>query len=80
MYPHYHLGWQIAPSSELQTLRVEQGGQGLNASEYAVHLVTEQDVWAVVLINPNATVLATQAAQQGVSTYDPRGAISFYYS
>lgn len=77
--PYYHLGWQIAPSSELQTLRVSQGGQGLNASEYARELVLNQDVWAVVLINPNATVLATEAAQQGLSTYDRRGAISFFY-
>ncbi|KAK9896046.1 hypothetical protein P389DRAFT_73741 [Cystobasidium minutum MCA 4210] len=80
MKPEYHLGWQIAPSSELQTLRVEQGGQGLNASDYARNLVTNQDVWAVILINPNATVLATQAAQQGSSSYDPRGAISFFYT
>lgn len=80
MKPEYHLGWQIAPSSELQTLRVEQGGQGLNASDYARDLVTNQDVWAVILINPNATVLATEAAQRGSSTYDPRGAISFFYS
>lgn len=77
--PGYHLGWQIAPSSELQTLRVTQGGQGLNASEYARDLVLNQDVWAVILINPNATVLATEAAQQGITAYDNRGAISFFY-
>lgn len=77
--PYYHLGWQIAPSSELQTLRVTQGGQGLNASDYARGLVLNQDVWAVVLINPNATVLATEAAQQGIASYDNRGAISFFY-
>lgn len=54
-------------------------GQGLNASEYARELVLNQDLWAVILINPNATVLATEAAQQGLSTYDNRGAISFFY-
>jgi hypothetical protein len=79
MNPGYHLGWQIAPLSELETLRVAQGGQGLNASEYARDIVKNQDVWAVILINPNATVLATEAAQQGIAAYDPRGAIGFYF-
>jgi len=77
--PHYHLGWQIADSSELQNLRVQQGGQGINASDYASQLVLNQDVWAVILINPNATVLATEAATTGNAAYDPRGAISFFY-
>lgn len=78
--PQYHLGWQFSDQSELQMLRVEQGGQGMNASDYAAQLVTNQDVYAVILVNPNATVLATEAATSGNAAYDPRGAISFFYS
>lgn len=55
-------------------------GQGLNASQYASDLVSDQTVFASVVVHPNATVLANEAAQQGISTYDPRGSISFYYS
>lgn len=77
--PDYHLGWQIANEEELSTLKITEGGQGMNASEYAMNLVLQQDVFAVILINPNATVLATEAAQQGNAEYDPRGAISFYF-
>ena len=77
--PHYHLGWQIADNSELQQLRVQEGGQGMNASDYARQLVLNQDVWGVVIINPNATVLATEAANNGNAAYDSRGAITFYY-
>jgi len=33
----------------------------------------------VILIHPNATVLATEAADAGSAGYDPRGALAFYY-
>lgn len=77
--PDFHLGWQIPGQDELSLLKVTQDGQGQNASDYARELVLNQDVWGVILINPNATVLATQAAQNGNAAYDPRGAITFYY-
>lgn len=51
----------------------------MNGSDYAYNIVYEQDVFAAIVINPNATVLATEAAQRGLTTYDPRGAITFYY-
>ena len=77
--PDYHLGWQIAGPEELSTLKVVEGGQGINGTTYANGLVTDQTVFGAILINPNATVLATQAAQHGNTAYDPRGAISFIY-
>ena len=77
--PDFHLGWQIASADELSTLQVTQGGQGINATAYATNLVLDQTVFAAIIINPNATVLATEAAQQGNTAYDPRGAISFIY-
>lgn len=77
--PGYHLGYQFESVENLQTLRVQQGGQGTNASDYAMQLVLNQDVWAAILINPNATVLATEAANNGNGAYDSRGAISFFY-
>jgi len=77
--PGYHLGWQYASQQELSLLKVTQDGQGQNASDYAMDLVLNQDVFGVILINPNATVLATEAALNGNTAYDPRGAVSFFY-
>jgi len=77
--PHFHLGYQIAGNDELSRLKLTEDGQGMNASEYARDLVLSQDVWAVILIHPNATVLATEAADFGQGDYDSRGALAFYY-
>lgn len=77
--PGYHLGWQYASADDLQMFRVTQDGQGQNASEYARQIVLNQDVFGVILISSNATVLATEAALTGNTAYDPRGAIAIYY-
>jgi len=78
-YPGFHLGWQYATEEELSMLKLTPDGQGVNATTYANQLVQNQDVFAVILIHPNATVRATEAAQQGSTGYDSRGAISFIY-
>lgn len=36
--------------------------------------VYDEQAWAALIINPNATALATQAIQQGNTSYDPAGA------
>lgn len=64
---------------ELGQLKLQEGGQGINASQYAMNLVLDQTVFAVIVINPNATRLATAAALTGNMAYDNRGAISFFY-
>lgn len=61
-------------------MKLTPDGQGRNASEYARDLVLDQDVFGAVVIHPNATVSATEAAQQGIQSYDPEGSIAFYYS
>lgn len=77
--PGFHLGWQLADQKELSQFKLTPDGQGVNVSEYASNLVRDQTVWGAVVIHPNATRLAIEAAQQGISTYDPRGSIAFYY-
>jgi hypothetical protein len=49
------LGYYLADDASLQRFRVESTGQGLDPFEYGVEKVTNQDVWAVMIINANAT-------------------------
>jgi len=77
--PKFHLGFQVADDYELSQLKLTEGGQGVNTTDYARQLVTSQTVWGVIIIHANATVLATEAAQTGSTGYDPRGAIAFFY-
>jgi hypothetical protein len=44
--------------------------QGLNASEWAREKVDRQDVWAVVVVNGNATMAALNAVSGGGESYD----------
>lgn len=78
-YPGYHLGWDIASSEDLSMFKLTDNGQGINASTYARDLVTDQTVFGVIIINANATAAATEAVQQGQTSYDGRGAMSLYY-
>lgn len=83
-YPSYHLGWQI--EGDLERFALTGNGvpsnvssQGIDADEYAIQLVSNQDVFGVIVIHANATSAATQAYEQGRSEYSPLGAVSFYY-
>ncbi|KAJ9114042.1 hypothetical protein QFC22_005862 [Naganishia vaughanmartiniae] len=52
---------------------------GVNASEWARERVDQQDVWAVLLVNGNATMDALRAINGG-EAYDPTGAVTFIYT
>ena len=41
--------------------------------------VYQQQAWAAIVINPNATALLRQAVEQGNSSYDPTGACQIIY-
>jgi hypothetical protein len=49
------LGYYVADDSVTQKFQLVQGGQGIDAFEYAVEKVNNQDVWAVMIVNANAT-------------------------
>jgi len=49
------LGYYVADDSSAQQFRLTQGGQGIDAFEYAMAKVDNQDVWGVMIINANAT-------------------------
>lgn len=65
--PHYHLGWQYEKGLERFSLTAQAGAppnistRGIDADDYARHLVLNQDVFGVLLIHPNATSAAEQA-------------------
>jgi hypothetical protein len=49
------LGYYLADSATLQNFRLETGGQGVDAFEYGMRKVDNQDVWGVMIVNANAT-------------------------
>jgi hypothetical protein len=49
------LGYYLADNATLQQFRLTGNGQGIDAFQYAVDKVTNQDVWAVMIVNANAT-------------------------
>jgi hypothetical protein len=49
------LGYYVADDSSAQRFQITQGGQGIDAFEYAMAKVDNQDVWGVMIINANAT-------------------------
>lgn len=82
--PHYHLGWQLEANLERFALTGNGvpsnfNSRGIDADEYAMQLVDNQDVFGVIVIHANAASAATQAYEQGRSDYSPLGAMSFYY-
>jgi hypothetical protein len=50
-----HLGWLQADEATTQLFRLTSDGRGLDAFEYATDRVNNQDVWAVLIVNANAT-------------------------
>ena len=56
------LGWQIG---DTQNFRLSASGQGLDPFEYGYQRVENQDVWAVAIVNANATNGVWQALTSG---------------
>ncbi|CAD6578689.1 MAG: hypothetical protein TREMPRED_002243 [Tremellales sp. Tagirdzhanova-0007] len=73
-----HLGWYEADASTLQTFRLTPTGQGMDVYDYSVDKVNNQDVWAVMIINANATSGVWASVTSGAA-WDPTGAITFIY-
>ncbi|GAO52639.1 hypothetical protein SAICODRAFT_131649 [Saitoella complicata NRRL Y-17804] len=52
----------------------------MDGTAWARYAVQNQDCWAAVVIHSNATSAALAAVNTDVSTYDPTGAMGFFYS
>ncbi|KAJ9117409.1 hypothetical protein QFC24_006505 [Naganishia onofrii] len=84
---YWSLGYQFPSSETLAQFSLPLRGSdgavtytpGINASEWARERVDQQDVWAVLLVNGNATMDALSATNGG-ETYDPTGAVTFIYT
>ncbi|KIO28765.1 hypothetical protein M407DRAFT_176434 [Tulasnella calospora MUT 4182] len=63
-----HLTWTVVDSSYLPS------------NEDVAYAVVEEEVWAAVVVNFDATSLLTSARSSGNSSYDPRDAVTFYYN
>ncbi|KAG8950619.1 hypothetical protein FRC04_007243 [Tulasnella sp. 424] len=63
-----HLTWTVVDSSYLPS------------NEDVAHAVVEEEVWAAVVVNSDATSLLTSARSSGNSSYDPRTALTFFYN
>ncbi|KAG8933505.1 hypothetical protein FRC02_011705 [Tulasnella sp. 418] len=63
-----HLSWSILDQSEV--------GNNQKVIEY----VTEEKVWAVVVVNQGATSRLVAARSSGDPSYDPSSAVTFYYA
>ncbi|KIO25240.1 hypothetical protein M407DRAFT_75982, partial [Tulasnella calospora MUT 4182] len=63
-----HLTWTAVDSSYLPS------------NEDVAYAVVEEEVWAAVVVNSDATSLLTSARSSGNSSYDPRNAVTFYYN
>lgn len=50
-----YLGWYFASNDVTRTMRLTENGQGRDPFEYGLERVGNQDVWAVVIVNANAT-------------------------
>jgi len=50
-----HLGWYEDDQATLQQFRLSPTGQGVDPYEYGLKRVNNQDVWAVMIVNANAT-------------------------
>ena len=66
--PPPHLGFQVRPPSMFDNdpIRVRQA-------------VYDQDAWAAIIINANATALLREAVATGNTSYDPLGAAQIIY-
>lgn len=70
------LGYYVADDASAQRFRLESGGQGLDAFEYGVEKVTNQDVWAVMIVNANATSGVWNAITSGAQWTRKSGVIT----
>lgn len=63
------LGFRIIPSSDFNNdpIQVRQA-------------IYDQEAWAAIVVNPNATALLYSAVETGNSSYDPLGACQFVYN
>ncbi|KAI5449662.1 hypothetical protein NCC49_004123 [Naganishia albida] len=85
---YWSLGYQFPSQETLASFSLplkDADGQvryttGLNASDWAMERVNQQDVWAVVIVNGNATMSALNAVSGGGEGYDPSGAVTFIYT
>ncbi|GHJ90006.1 hypothetical protein NliqN6_6408 [Naganishia liquefaciens] len=85
---YWSLGYQFPSEETLSQFSLplkDADGQirytpGVNASEWAMERVNNQDVWAVVIVNGNATMDALNAVSNGGQQYDPSGAVTFIYT
>ncbi|TIA77087.1 hypothetical protein E3P98_04174, partial [Wallemia ichthyophaga] len=65
----HHLGWTEEPSSKVPTrASIEQA------------LVEDEWAWVFLVVEENATQNLTIARENGISTYNPRNAITIYYN
>ncbi|EOR04816.1 Nitrosoguanidine resistance protein SNG1 [Wallemia ichthyophaga EXF-994] len=65
----HHLGWTEEPSSKVPTrASIEQA------------LVEDEWAWVFLVVGENATQNLTIARENGISTYNPRDAITIYYN
>lgn len=53
--PLPNLGYYVADEAATQKFRLTSDGQGIDAFEDSVAKVENQDVWAVMIVNANAT-------------------------
>ncbi|KAG8729018.1 hypothetical protein FRC12_021311 [Ceratobasidium sp. 428] len=60
-----HLGWRQIPADQV--------------SDVGTAIVDEQ-AWAAVVVNPNASARLAAARASGDSSYDPTSAVTFYYA
>jgi hypothetical protein len=62
-----HLGFREIDYETIRTLRIQNGGIGVDPFEYGRSRVENQDVWAVMIINANATSGVWSALNSGTS-------------
>ncbi|KAG9047650.1 hypothetical protein FS837_001778 [Tulasnella sp. UAMH 9824] len=63
-----HLTWTVVDSSSLPS------------NDDVAYAVVDEEVWAAVVVNSDATALLNSARSSGNSSYDPRTAVIFYYN
>lgn len=66
--PNQHLTWTVVDSSSLPS------------NDDVAFAVVDEEVWAAVVVNPDATSILTSSRTSGNSSYDPRTAVTFYYN
>ncbi len=72
-----HLGWFFADSSVTRQFNLTASGQGVNVYDYAVQEILQQDFWAVLILNANATSGIWNAVNSG-TTWD-RGSFAHFF-